>query len=332
MDLRCKLKEMAADEKTSAELAREVEKLRRELGELKIAARRYHALFDNTELSLQVLDPHGQMREANTGFDALWRIPRAALVDYNMLEDKQLEASGILPRIRHAFETGEVTKLPVIRYDPNRTEGIGEGTAGWVGASLFPVRDEAGKLVEVLIMHYEIGQLTRSEEELRAQNEALEAAVTARTRELSEHLRLLKEQQHSILELSTPVIRLWEGILALPLIGMIDAVRAAQIMENLLTAIVNQRASQVILDVTGVPIIDTSVASYLIKTVSSATLLGASCILVGISPQIAQTLVHLDVDFGRLTTAASLEDGLRQALARANQRIVTTPRAVKGQG
>lgn len=321
---------MAAEEKTNAALAHEVARLRQEVAELKVAARRYHALVDPTELSVQFLDPQGQMTDANQGFDALWRIPRAALVDYNMLKDQQLEAAGILPRIRHAFQTGTVTKLPVIRYDPSRTEGIGEGTAGWVGASLFPVRDEAGKLVEVMIMHYEIGQLTKSEEELRAQNEALEAAVTERTRELSEHLRRLKEQQQAILELSTPVIRLWKGILALPLIGMIDAVRAAQIMENLLTAIVEQRASQVILDVTGVPVIDTSAASHLIKTVGAATLLGASCILVGISPQMAQTLVHLDVDFGRMATAASLEDGLRQALARANQHIVAATPPVKG--
>lgn len=322
---------MAAEEKTAEELAREVEELRRQVGELRLAARRYHALIDNTALSLQVLDVQGTMREANQGFDALWQIPRSALVDYNMLQDEQLEASGILPLIRRAFAIGEVTKLPVIRYDPSRTEGIAEGKAGWVAASLFPVRNEAGEIVEYLIVHYEIGELKRSEEELRLQNEALEAAVTERTRELSAHLQLLREQQRSILELSTPVIRLWEGILALPLIGTIDSARAAQIMENLLTAIVQQRATHVILDVTGVPVFDTNVASHLIKTVGAATLLGAYCILVGISPQMAQTLVHLDVDFGRLTTAASLEDGLRQALARANHRIVATPRAVKPQ-
>lgn len=323
---------MAADDRAKEELLREVEELRQKVEELKIAARRYHALADNTVLSVQLLDTKGQMLGANQGFDALWKIPRAALADYNMLEDKQLAASGVLPRIRHAFETGEVTKMPVIRYDPNRTEGISEGKAGWVAASLFPVRDEAGKLVEFLIVHFEIGELKQSEEELRAQNEALEAAVEERTRELSAHLQLLKEQQRSILELSTPVIRLWEGILALPLIGTIDSVRAAQIMENLLTAIVRQRASHVILDVTGVPVFDTSVASYLLKTVGAATLLGAYCILVGISPQMAQTLVHLDVDFSRLTTAGSLEDGLRQALARLNQRIVCAPRAVKEKG
>ena len=323
---------MTADDKTKEELVREVEELRRQVDELEIAARRYHGMVDNTALSVQILDTQGRMRGANQGFDALWQIPRAALVDYNMLEDKQLEISGILPRIRRAFATGEVTRMPVIRYDPNRTDGISEGKAGWVADSLFPVRDEAGKLVEFLMVHFEIGELKQSEEELRAQNEALEAAVAERTRELSEHLQLLKDQQRSILELSTPVIRLWEGILALPLIGTVDSVRAAQIMENLLTAIVQQRATHVILDVTGVPVFDTGVASHLLKTVGAATLLGAYCILVGISPQMAQTLVHLDVDFSRLTTAGSLEDGLRHALARSNQRIVPAPRAVKEQG
>lgn len=307
---------MGADDKSNEELAREVEALRRQVEALKVAARRYHALVGNAALSVQVCDAGGRVVEVNEGFEKLWQLPFAAVRDHVILEDMQLEPSGSLRGVRHAYATGEATRLPPIRYDPRRTEKVSSGTAGWVASSIYPVQNEAGELVEAVVMHYEIGELKRSEEDLRVQNEALEAAVAARTAELSEHLRLLNEQQQSIRELSTPVIRLWEGILALPLIGMIDPARAAQIMENLLTAIVNQRASQVIVDVTGVPVIDTDAASHLFKTVGAAALLGVHCIMVGISPKMAQTLVHLDVDFARLTTAASLEDGLRQALRR----------------
>lgn len=317
---------MSADEKSKEELVREVEELRRQVDELKVAARRYHAIVDNAALSVVVYDPRGRVTESNEGFEVLWQVPSAALANYTVLEDAQLEAPGILPRIKHAYATGEATKLPVTRYDPQQIEGMNAGRTRWVAAAIFPVCDQAGGLIEAVLMHYEIGELKQSEEVLRAQNEALEAAVAERTRELSAHLRRLEEQQQSILELSTPVIRLWEGILALPLIGMIDSLRASQVMENLLAAIVDQQASQVIVDVTGVPLIDTAVASHLLNTVSAAALLGANCILVGISPEMAQTLVHLDIDFGRLSTAASLEQGLRQALARSNQRIVVMPR------
>jgi len=311
---------MSANGTSNEELVREVEALRRQVEALTVAARRYHAMVDNTALSVQVCDDAGRVVEVNKGFERLWKLPLAAVRNHVILEDKQLEPSGSLHGVRHAYATAEATRLPAIRYDPQRTEGVSDGSAGWVASSIYPVKNAAGELVEAVIVHYEIGELKRSEEELRAQNEALEAAVAARTAELSEHLRLLHEQQQSIRELSTPVIRLWEGILALPLIGTIDAARAEQTMENLLTAIVTHRASQVILDVTGVPVIDTDVASHLFQTVSAAALLGVHCILVGISPKIAQTLVDLDVDFRRLITAASLEDGLRLALARRNDR------------
>lgn len=306
---------MAASDRSNEELTAEVEALRRQVEELEVDARRYRAMVDNVALSVQVCDAAGRVVEVNRGFERLWHLSLAAVHGHVILEDKQLEPSGSLRGVRHAYATGEATRLPAIRYDPRHTEGVSDGSAGWVASSIYPVRDDAGRLVEAVIMHYEIGELKRSEEELRIQNEALEAAVAARTAELSEHLRLLHAQQQSLRELSTPVIRLWPGILALPLIGVIDAARATQIMENLLTAIVHHRASQVLLDVTGVPVIDAEVAAHLCQTVGAAALLGVRCILVGISPTMAQTLVELDLDLTRLATAASLEDGLRQALA-----------------
>ena len=132
----------------------------------------------------------------------------------------------------------------------------------------------------------------------------------------------LEEQAKAIAELSTPVIQLWEGILALPLIGKVDSARAKQIMENLLNKIIKTQSSQVVIDITGLPIVDTAVASRLMRTVDAARLLGAECILTGISPIIAQTLVTIGVDLGRITTLATLNMGLDFALKNLNMQII----------
>lgn len=133
---------------------------------------------------------------------------------------------------------------------------------------------------------------------------------------------MIYEQQRSILELSTPVIKLWDKILALPVVGTVDTVRTQQIMESLLQMIVDTAAQVVLVDITGVPIVDTTVARHLLQTVTAARLLGAEVILVGISPRIAQTLVHLGVDLGDVTTRASMASGLELALARTRQKVV----------
>ncbi|HWQ89502.1 MAG TPA: STAS domain-containing protein [Desulfitobacteriaceae bacterium] len=125
---------------------------------------------------------------------------------------------------------------------------------------------------------------------------------------------MIKQQAKAIEELSTPVIQLWDGILALPLIGTIDSARVKQIMENLLNQIVITKSSQVVIDITGVPIVDTGVASRLMRTVEAARLLGAECILTGISPIIAQTLVTLGINLGNILTRATLKNGLESAL------------------
>ena len=121
-------------------------------------------------------------------------------------------------------------------------------------------------------------------------------------------------QRKAILELSTPVIQIWEGILVLPLIGTIDSARTRQIMEDLLTRVVETQSEVAILDLTGVSVVDTAVANHLMKTVEAAELLGTRCILTGISPAIAQTLVHLGVDLGHIVTCSTLKTGLQRAL------------------
>lgn len=125
---------------------------------------------------------------------------------------------------------------------------------------------------------------------------------------------VVSAQRQAIIELSTPVIQIWDGIVVLPLIGTIDSVRTRQIMESLLNRVVETQSEVAILDLTGVTVVDTAVANHLMKTVEAAELLGTRCILTGISPAIAQTLVHLGVDLGHITTCSSLKMGLQQAL------------------
>jgi rsbT co-antagonist protein RsbR len=128
---------------------------------------------------------------------------------------------------------------------------------------------------------------------------------------------VIRMQQQEMLELSTPVVELWEGILALPLIGTLDSARTQVVMETLLQKIVDTGSSVAIIDITGVPTVDTLVAQHLIKTVTAARLMGADCIISGIRPQIAQTIVHLGVGLGDVTTKANMADAFAVALSRA---------------
>jgi rsbT co-antagonist protein RsbR len=132
---------------------------------------------------------------------------------------------------------------------------------------------------------------------------------------------IIRRQQRELLELSTPVVQLWQGVLAIPLIGTLDSERTQVVMENLLERIVATGAPLAIIDITGVPTVDTLVAQHLLKTVAAARLMGADCIISGIRPQIAQTIVHLGVDLSAVTTKATLADAFVIALERSGFRI-----------
>jgi len=146
-----------------------------------------------------------------------------------------------------------------------------------------------------------------------------------RTTELHQKGRedVIARQQRDILELSTPVVKLWDGIVALPLIGALDSERTQVVMETLLEQIVANSASIAIIDITGVPTVDTLVAQHLLKAVAAARLMGAECIISGIRPQIAQTMVHLGVDMHEVVTKASLADAFTVALKRTNRKVVS---------
>ena len=134
--------------------------------------------------------------------------------------------------------------------------------------------------------------------------------------------QLIARQQQEMLEISTPVVELWQGILALPLIGTLDSARTQIVMENLLARIVETGAEIAIIDITGVPTVDTLVAQHLLKTVAAARLMGAECVISGIRPQIAQTIVHLGVDLQDVVTKGTLADAFAVALRRSKLAIV----------
>ena len=152
-----------------------------------------------------------------------------------------------------------------------------------------------------------------------------ERMVLCTIRDITERkqaMALIAQQSRSLLELSTPVIKLLEGILLLPLVGVVDTLRAQQIMENLLQAIVENESPVALLDITGVPIIDTQVAQHLMKTCAAAKMLGAEVILTGISPESAQTLVTLGIDLKSIRTLGSLQSGISEAFRLSGKQLV----------
>jgi rsbT co-antagonist protein RsbR len=148
--------------------------------------------------------------------------------------------------------------------------------------------------------------------------------TSAKTRE-----ELITEQTEQLLELSTPVVKLWEGVVAVPLVGTLDSARAQVVMERLLQTLVDTGSPYAIIDITGVPAVDTQVAQHVLRTVVAARLMGADCIISGIRPQIAQTIVALGIEFGDIVTKSSLADALAHALRAGG---VTLPRRAGRRG
>ena len=130
----------------------------------------------------------------------------------------------------------------------------------------------------------------------------------------------------TVRELSSPVIQVWENVLVMPLVGAIDSARAARITEDLLTGIIKYQAEIVIIDITGVPVVDTSVANHLIQTIKAAALLGAKCVVVGISSEVAQSLISLGVDLSEVVTRSNLQAGIRYAMEMMGLEVVPKKR------
>ncbi|MET8160809.1 STAS domain-containing protein [Sphaerisporangium sp. NPDC005289] len=140
--------------------------------------------------------------------------------------------------------------------------------------------------------------------------------------------KIIRDQAEALLELSTPVVKLWDGIIGVPLIGTLDSARTQVVMEKLLQMLVDTGSEHAVIDITGVPAVDTQVAQHLLKTVAAARLMGAECSISGISPQIANTIVTLGIEFGDIVTKATLADALAHALRRSGVEV-TAPRSAR---
>jgi rsbT co-antagonist protein RsbR len=201
-------------------------------------------------------------------------------------------------------------------FGHSHTEDHGVCWENWY----IPVREDRGEVTSVVGLSIDVTVTRRVENELRAK------------------LALIERQQRVINELSTPIIEVWDNVLTLPMLGVVDSVRTAEVMQNLLTRIVEKRARFAILDLTGVEAVDTATADHLFKLINAIRLLGAEGIITGIQPSVAQTMVSLGIDLGRIVTLASLRDGLqysmiamnRDADRRARAEVGATARGARG--
>lgn len=169
------------------------------------------------------------------------------------------------------------------------------------------------------------GDPDRLVEEITQLSRAMDAfAMQINEDFLAERDQIIERQRQEMMELSTPVVQLWERVLTIPLIGTLDSARAQEVMENLLNSIVEHRAEVVIVDITGVRVVDTQVAQHLLRTAAAVRLMGAEAIISGISPKIAQTMVELGVDVGEVTTRPSIRAALRDAFVKVGFEIRRT--------
>jgi rsbT co-antagonist protein RsbR len=192
------------------------------------------------------------------------------------------------------------------------------------GASLGQITGEVGELKTPLldVVARELGDRGVGAASMAAIELMGTLRVVVMEIALSEGAEVIDRQRQQLLELSTPVIKLWDRVVAVPLIGTLDSARTQVVMETLLQTIVDQDAATAILDITGVPMVDTVVAQYLLKTAMAVRLMGSECIISGIRPQIAQTIVQLGIDLGDITTRATLADALAWVLAKSGVTVV----------
>ena len=247
-----------------------------------------------------------------------------------MLSDRELEAQSreLLGLLRTAAQAGS---LDGVRSAPewapvrdmlggvSRSRGLQGFTPAETASFVFSLRGP----LSLKIRDQLGGDSNQLFEELRQTGELIDR-LGLYTTEVFQKSRedVIQRQQQDMLELSTPVVKLWEGVLALPMIGTLDSSRTQVVMESLLQRIVETGAQVAILDITGVPTVDTLTAQHLIKTVTAARLMGADCIISGIRPQIAQTIVHLGVDLGDVVTKATLADAFAVAMKRLGMAVV----------
>jgi rsbT co-antagonist protein RsbR len=247
-------------------------------------AKLLHVLQDNLPIAVWAIDPQGIFtHHQGKGVEAAG-LQAGQLLGLNVFDlyGQNAEAIG---GIRQAL-AGELVHVFTTSHD-----------VAWESWDI-PVRDEHGEVTEVVGITIDLSEAKRAEKELR------------------EKLALIQRQQLVIRSLSMPIIEVWDKVLTLPLLGVVDSTRAADVMENLLEQVSLKGARFAILDLTGVEAVDTSSASHLLKLIHAIRLLGAESIITGIQPSVARTMVELGVNLARVVTLATLRDGLRYCIKR----------------
>jgi rsbT co-antagonist protein RsbR len=240
--------------------------------------------------------------------------------------DLRSQCAQFLKLVRQASETGGMNfKAPA--WSPVR-EMLAEVSRSRALQGFSPAE------TAIFVFSFKRPLFARIQQEYKGQPDALGAEMWAATELLDDmglyttevyqksREEVIGRQQEELLELSTPVVKLWDGVVALPLIGTLDSARTQVVMESLLQAIVQTNSRVAIIDITGVPTVDTVVAQHLLKTVTAARLMGADCIISGVRPQIAQTIVHLGINLLDVTTKATLAAALSTAMQRLGLQIV----------
>jgi PAS domain S-box-containing protein len=242
---------------------------------------------------LVTIGADGKIMDVNKATETVTGVSRQRLIGTDF-SDFFTEPEKAREGYKKVFSEGTVRDYPLtIRHTSGRTTDV------LYNATVY--KDEAGKVKGVFAAARDITERKKAEE-------------------------VIQRQAQEILEISTPVMRVWEGVLVAPLIGTLDSQRTQRFMERLLQRIVETNSPMALVDVTGVPTIDTQTAQHLIDTISAVRLLGAQVVLTGIRPAIAQTLVHLGVDLSAITTHSSLSGGLRVAMDSLGLQVTTNRR------
>ena len=212
------------------------------------------------------------------------------------------------------MKSGKVTEL--------EESYIKDGKEFFVNTIKVPVKDDKGKVTGIMGIFWDITEKKKNEEDLKQHKEHLEELIKERTDKLNNTLETVQRQAQEIMDISVPIIQIWKGIIVAPLIGTLDSSRTQQFMEKLLNGIVKTNSPNALIDITGVPTIDTQTAQHLLEAITAAKLLGAKVTLTGVSPAIAQTLVHLGIELSEIVTYPTLERGLRASLENMNLKVI----------
>ncbi|MDM0035906.1 STAS domain-containing protein [Variovorax sp. J22P271] len=268
----------------------------------------------------------GALREEEESIIEAW-IAELPAADAGTRRANQAEAAELLRKLRDSLQAGA---------DPQGFESADWASVRDLLADLSRSRAAQGQsagATSTFVLALKKPLFASLQRRLAAQPEALGPALwslSTTVDKLAQHTvttfqqvreDIIRRQQEELLELSTPVVKLWEGVLAVPMIGVLDSSRTQMVMEALLQRIVETGSGLAIIDITGVPTVDTLVAQHLLKTVTAIRLMGADCIISGIRPQIAQTIVHLGIDLQGVSTKATLADALSLALQKTGWRI-----------